>query len=164
KDSDGKIVAKASSATYKKDSNGTDIKNKLIVHITSALTANKTYTVEVKDVKDSTALSNVMIPQTFTLTAAKTQAPNVSKAIKQGNKIQVTFDSAMALGGDGSVLDNNKYMVQYGTTAATASWYALPNGTTIEPTYDSKSVIITIPTDAKLDGINTLDTSKLYGV
>ncbi|OUM99264.1 MAG: hypothetical protein BAA02_13780 [Paenibacillaceae bacterium ZCTH02-B3] len=159
KDSDNKIVAKANSAVYKTDTNGNNITNTLLVSLTSALAETKTYTIEVKNVRDTTALANVMIPQTFTISVPKISAPQAISAFQSGLKIQVNFDSPMALGGDGSVLDAQKYMVKY-----SGSWYTLPYGTTIAPSYDNKSVIIEIPSTARIDGINQVNPANIQGI
>jgi len=159
KDSDNKIVAKANSAVYKTDTNGQPITNTLLVTLTSALAELKTYTVEVKNVRDNTALGNVMIPQTFTISVSKVTAPQAVSAFHNGLKIQVNFDSPMALGGDGSVLDAQKYMVLYDN-----SWYTLPYGTTIAPSYDNKSVIIEIPNTARVDGVRQVDPAYIQGI
>lgn len=159
KDKDGKIVAVSASATQKSGH-----KNTLTVTLSDPLDEGATYTVEVKNVEDGTALHNKMIPQTFTVTVPEVTAPAVTNvavvsAGDQGTKIQVVFTNAMALEGEYSILKSDRYMIKVG-----ASWYMLPGGTTFQPTYDSKAVIITIPADAKYDGINVLTANLIEGV
>lgn len=158
KDKDGKVVAVSLSAVTKKDN-----KNTLTVSLSSALSEGSTYTVEVKNIVDGTALNNKMIPQTFTVTIPEVTAPTVKNvavinAGTEGTRIQVVYSNAMSLDGEYSILKSDRYMIRVGS-----AWYLLPTGTTFEPTFDSKAVIITIPADATYDGINKITASNLIG-
>ncbi|AWE06327.1 hypothetical protein DCE79_02525 [Lysinibacillus sp. 2017] len=158
KNAKGEVVAVASSAVAKAKHTNT-----LTVTLSNALEEGKTYSVEVKNVVDGTALNNKMIPQTFTIAVPEITAPTVTNvavvdAGAEGTKVQVVFSNSMALDGEYSVLKSDRYMIKVGT-----SWYLLPAGTTFQPTYDSKAVIITIPKDAKYDGTNVLTAGAITG-
>ncbi|WP_340399627.1 Ig-like domain-containing protein [Paenibacillus sp. FSL H8-0079] len=164
KNSKGEIVSVAAGAVTKANATNT-----LTVTLSNALTEGTAYTVEVKNVVDNTALNNKIIPQTFTITAPQVSAPSVSNvAVSQntteGTKVQVVFNKSMALDGEYSILKSDRYMVKVGGTGSTGgSWYLLPTGTTFQPTYDNKGVIINVPADAKYDGQNLLSGANITG-
>lgn len=158
KNSKNEIVAVAAGAVAKANATNT-----LTVSLSNALTEGTVYTVEVKNVVDNTALSNKIIPQTFTITAPQVSAPVVSKVAvtsntTEGTKIQVVFNKAMALDGEYSILKSDRYMIK-----VASNWYLLPTGTTFQPTYDNKGVIINIPADAKYNGTTLLTDASVEG-
>lgn len=158
KNSKGEVVSVASSATKK-----TYATNTLKVKLSTQLKEGETYTVEIKNVTDGTALNNKIIPQTFTLTMPHVLAPVVSnvdvKADAEGNKkILVVFNKPMDLSGEYSILNSERYMIQIGNT-----WYQLPEGSTFQPTYDNRGVVITIPYDEKYDGTNAIKGTNITG-
>ncbi|MEC0373016.1 Ig-like domain-containing protein [Paenibacillus chibensis] len=156
KNSDGKVVAVANGAVKKANATNT-----LTVTLSNKLTEGDTYTVEVKNVVDNTALNNKMIPQTFTITVPQVTAPTVKNVAVsynavEGTKIQVVYDKAMSLDGEYSILKADRYMIK-----VASSWQMLPAGTTIQPSYDSKAAIINIPADATYDGVHPLNSAAL---
>lgn len=159
KNAKNEIVAVANGAISKANAINT-----LTVTLSNRLTEGTTYTVEVKNVVDGTALSNKIIPATYTITVPQVSAPEVKNVAvsynaAEGTKIQVVYDKAMALDGEYSILKSDRYMIQVG-----GAWYLLPTGTTFQPSYDSKAVIINIPTDALYNGISKLGLNSVTGV
>ncbi|MBM6998339.1 S-layer homology domain-containing protein [Paenibacillus sp. DXFW5] len=164
KDSDNKVVAIGAAAAYKVVNSITDY-NTVLVTLSNSLKDDTSYTVEVKNVVDATALNNKMIPQTFTVKAPLVTAPTVGTVSVQynsidGTSIMVPFSNEMTLNGEYSIVKSDRYMIQIGS-----NWYLLPSESSLAPTYDNKGVIIRIPADAKYDGANTITAaSQVKGV
>ncbi|MFJ7934362.1 Ig-like domain-containing protein [Sporosarcina sp. NPDC096371] len=140
KDKDGKKVSISTNVDLSKD-------KEVTISLLTALKDNSEYTLTVNGVSDNTTLKNVMLPYTTTLNVKDITAPTL-KTITRLNDTQlfVQFDEAMATSGDGSVVDESKYVitdVKEGKTLTPSSFNV---------TGDSKGVILsfskTLPTVA----------------
>lgn len=155
KNSKGEVVAVASHATIKSG-------NTLTVTLTDPLSEGTTYTVDVKNVVDGTALNNKMIPQTLSVTIPQVNTPvlkNVAVTTdSSGTRLQVVYNKAMSLDGEYGILRNNAYMIQVNNT-----WYQLPYSASLAPTYDNRAVVIDIPADATYDGTNKFINATITG-
>lgn len=148
KDKDGKEVNKLKTAQIQSDA------KTVKVTLGSALETGKDYTLEVSGVSDDTTLKNVMLPYSKALNIVDKTGPDSSKIdVKKSDNstIVVTFPEAMAVSGDGSVVDTSKYFysIDNGTT-----WKTLPSGTVLNITADAKAALITLPADVDFNKVN----------
>ncbi|WP_010681369.1 Ig-like domain-containing protein [Acetivibrio cellulolyticus] len=137
KDSSAKKIEKTFDATY----NSAD--KKVTLTISSALTGG-TYTLEIKDIKDSSLAENKMVAVTkeFVVTDKTAIDPTAIKAAYlstpagEPEYIYVTFPEDMKVEGVGSILDKNNYRL---------NGAKLHDDATIEIFGSNKKVKITVP-------------------
>ncbi|MGE7690624.1 S-layer homology domain-containing protein [Lysinibacillus sp. NPDC097214] len=150
KDADGKVVSKYKTPTLN-STNNKEVK----VQLVDGLTAGKTYTVEVAGVSDNTTLKNVMLPYSKSITVGDSSEPKASTVVKNpaNNSLVVNFDKKMAVSGDGSAVEAEKYLYMDDKGV----WKKLPTGTSVNISPDGKSSIIYLPTsEVKVDDIKKL--------
>lgn len=123
--------------------------------ITSAALKGGAYTLTVANVTDTaTPVANKMDAYTATLNIADTVKPLIvdrngmdPAAVRSdiNRTLTINFDEAMAVSGDGSILDKAKYSIE--ATANAGDFVALPEGATVTAGTNNKSVVITFPAD-----------------
>jgi len=150
KDADGKVVSKYKTPTLN-STNNKEVK----VQLVDGLTAGKTYTVEVAGVSDNTTLKNVMLPYSKSITVGDSSEPKASTVVRNtaNNSLVVNFDKKMAVSGDGSVVEAEKYLYM----DAKGVWKKLPTGSSVNVSPDGKSSIVYLPTSE----VKVADITKL---
>ncbi|MFD1179566.1 Ig-like domain-containing protein [Paenibacillus puldeungensis] len=162
KDKDGK-VRQVSGATFKSDDNH----NILLVNFFSDLPEG-TNTLDIKGIKDSTVLGNVLLDYSTTFTVGDSGAPTFAgasfKVDAQARRAVVMFSEKM----DTTTLVNKANYV----LTLDGKLVALPNEATITVTQDGKGVVIDLPieiggvdvqtkwTDLRIQGVK--DTTGNY--
>ena len=186
KDKDGKVVKikgfnqdghPVTEPTIVSTSQGKQVK-----FSTLGLLDSGVYTVEVSNVRDQSALGNVMLPYSTTINLGDVAKPTILgtsyyEVTKPGNSsavtgldITVNFSKAIALDGTGTALDANKYNYSLGT--ATASTYLpLPTNASVTA-INADTIRISLPAkdggylDASgilnLRAVNIADTNGNY--
>lgn len=130
------------------------------------------YTIEINGVMDNTTLKNSILPFSKTIEVGDTEAPTVvdRKVYSNSatNQLFVNFDKVMAVSGEGSVVQEARYMYQPKNDLN--AWKSLPEGTQIGVSADGKTAIIQIPTpqynnkSISVSEINQLRVMLVQGV
>lgn len=128
------------------------------------------YTLEVSGVMDNTTLKNSIMPYSKTIEVGDTAQPTVpsGKAVYNlnSNTLYVTFDKTMAVSGEGSIVEKNKYFYTTDSNLATATWKQLPDGSSVGPSPDGKTAVVQLPNnpgDLKVDAIKGLRVQLVMG-
>ncbi|AOZ93223.1 S-layer homology domain-containing protein [Paenibacillus crassostreae] len=141
------------------------------------------YTVEVANVRDQSALGNVMLPYSTTINLGDVAKPTILgtsyyEVTHPGNDrnvagvdITVNFSKAIALDGTGTALDANKYNYSLGSSATAATYLPLPTKATVTA-INADTIRISLPAkdggylDASgilnLRAVNVADTNGNY--
>ncbi len=114
------------------------------------------YTLEINNIRDNAAVPNTMAPYSTSINLGDVEAPKVASAwyeleenaARESAIIYVQFDKAVAVEGNGSVLDANKYYFDV-QAAGDARTYTtpLPVGAEVE-TVNAETVRIVLPSKA----------------
>lgn len=158
KDKDGKVVRGKGF-----DSNGhpvnaitpvVDTNGRTYQITTTGKLSSGVYTLEINNVRDNAAVANTMAPYSTSINLGDVEAPQIASAwyevengsgSRQSAVIYVQFNKAVAVDGNGSALDKNKYYysVQPAGNAATYTT-PLPVGAEVE-TVNAETVRIVLP-------------------
>ncbi|OOC63770.1 Ig-like domain-containing protein [Paenibacillus ihbetae] len=126
--------------------NGKTYKNRVVVKSIGTLPAGK-YTLDVANIRDTASIGNTMLPQTLSVDVTNTEALKLVRAWVDATSdnddlyIDVQFNRAVAVDGNGSALDINKYGYVTGNV-----YKAFPTKNTPAPTLrNAETVRLTIP-------------------
>lgn len=149
------VTGAATSSNYTlKDKDGKDVPFTVaytgadnVYRLTTTTALSGTYTLTVKNVKDTSVQENKILDTTLQVTVADKINPTISSAKffagSTGNdKIVVNFNEAMATSGAGSIADKANYLYDNGS----GSFAALPSDATIAVSADGKSATISFAT------------------
>jgi hypothetical protein len=187
KDKDGKVVKikgfnqdghPVTTPTIVSTSQGKQVKFQ-----TLGLLDTGVYTVEVANVRDQSALGNVMIPYSTTINLGDVAKPTILgtsyyEVTRPGNDssitgldITVNFSKAISLDGSGTALDANKYNYSVGTTASASTYLPLPTNATVTA-INADTIRISLPAKdggylvspavLNLRAVNIADTNGNY--
>lgn len=158
KDADGKEVSKLKTTSVSADA------KTVTVTLATALTAGKTYTLNITGVNDNTTLKNVILPYSKELTAKDSTAPEIEGNVVRNttnNTITVTFNEAMAVSGDGAITDRAKYSYYVN---ATDGWQVLPSSVNINVSSDGKSAILGFPSNIQVANVQQVNVRLVKDV
>lgn len=146
--------------------------NRVVIKSIGKLPAGK-YTLDVANIRDTASIGNTMLPQTLSVDVTNSDALQLVRAWVDSESdnddvyIDVQFNRAVAVEGNGSALDINKYSYVTGTVYSAfptknASAPALRNAETVRLTIPKKDFDPAKLTGADLRVVNVADLNGNY--
>lgn len=160
KDKDGKVVRGRGFDSKGHPVNNiipvADTNNRSYQIVTTGKLDSGVYTLEINNVRDNAAVANTLVPYSTTINIGDVEAPTVASAwyeldetaSRESAVIYIQFNKAVAVEGNGSATEANKYYFDVQPAGATPTYTTpLPVGAEVE-TVNAETVRIVLPSKA----------------